>query len=322
MSNYAGDMVKIDRDNHTVTFSANKFKKITGTRLASIVDRNAYCSEFEVACDICRLFSEEVDNKYTRAGKVIEPKIRDYVRKHPEKMDSLGSEFKIEEPIDPDQCWYNHFGKSSPYYRKGLVNCDYPDFGGMVDGYVDFADGTRAAVLEIKTAGIEKRESWFQNGEFTVPEHYVLQASLYCKLTSPELRKIVFAVGFLEEKDYEDPESWEPNEDNTYIGVTDSHLEIDIVMFDAQEWYNNLRSRASNGRVIVEWTPGNKRDEEVVALIEEFVEKQKAEFTAPFPSGKTPESMGGFSTADTFKGKDTPGKPRDVKKKPYQTKLF
>ena len=80
MSNYAGDKVKIDRENHTVTFSAAKFKKITGTRLASIVDRNEYCSEFEVACDICKLFKEDIDNKFTRAGTAIEPKIRDYVR--------------------------------------------------------------------------------------------------------------------------------------------------------------------------------------------------------------------------------------------------
>ena len=147
----------------------------------------------------------------------------------------------VEKPVSgttvfPDKCYYNHFGKSSPYYRKGLVNCDSPDFGGLVDGYVDFSDGVRAAVLEIKTAGASKRDTWFQNGEFTVPEHYVLQASLYCKLTSPELRKVVFAVGFLEEKDYEDPEAWVPDSENTYIGVTDVHPEIDVVMFDAQEW--------------------------------------------------------------------------------------
>ena len=104
------------------------------------------------------------------------------------------------------------------------------------------------------------------------------------------------SVGFLEEKDYEDPESR-----------------------DLRLLYHSC---ASNGRVIIEWTPGNKRDEEVVSLIEEFVNKQKAEFTTPFPSGNTAESMGGFSTADTLKGKDTPGKSRDVKKRPYQTKLF
>lgn len=322
MSNYAGDMVKIDYDHHSITFSASRFKKITGTKLASIVDRNAYCSEFEVACDICKLFTEEIDNKYTRAGTAIEPKIRQYVREHTDMIDSLGKELKVEDPVDANSCWYNHFGKNSPYYRKGLVNCDLPDFGGLVDGYVDLKDGTRAAVLEIKTAGAEKRDSWFVDGEFTVPEHYVLQASLYCKLTSPELRKIVFAVGFLEENDYEEPEAWEPNGTNTYVEVTDIHPEIDVVIFDAQEWYNNLKSRALGGRVIIEWTPGNKRDEEVVALIEDYVRKQKAEFTTPLPSGNTPEAMGGFSTADTFKGKDTPGKPGDVKKKPYQTKLF
>ena len=321
MSNYAGDMVRIDYDNHTVTFSANSFKKITGTRLASIVDRNAYCSEFEVACDICKLFREEFDNKYTIAGKTIEPKIRQYVRDHTEQMDVLGQGLKVEDPVDPDKCYYNHFGKSSPYYRKGLVNCDSPDFGGLVDGYVDFSDGVRAAVLEIKTAGASKRDTWFQNGEFTVPEHYVLQASLYCKLTSPELRKVVFAVGFLEEKDYEDPEAWVPDSENTYIGVTDVHPEIDVVMFDAQEWYTNLKSRAMGGRVTVEWTPGNERDLEVVRMIEAYVEEQKKEFTSPFPSGRTAEAMGGFSTADTLKGSDVPEKVRDAKKR-IQTKLF
>lgn len=323
MSNYAGDMVRVDRERHRITFSAGKFKKITGTKLAAIVNRNEYCSEFEVACDICKLFTEEVDNKYVRAGSTIEPRIRQYVRDHTGLMDILGTDLRIEDPVDPNECWYNHFGKGSPYYRKGLVNCEFSDFGGLVDGYVDFKDGTRVAVLEIKTAGAEKRDAWFKDGEFTVPEHYVLQASLYCKLTSPELRKIVFAVGFLEEKDYEEPGSWEPDEYNTFIGITDTHPEIDIIMFDAQEWYNNLRSRALSGRVTMEWTPGNSRDEEVVALIEGFVAKQKAEFTGPFASGDGTQHMSGFSTADTLKGKDAPGKPGEGNRKgPYQTKLF
>ena len=321
MSNYAGDMVRIDYDNHTVTFSASKFKKITGTKLASIVDRNAYCSEFEVACDICRLFVEEFDNKYTIAGKTIEPKIRQYVRDHPEFMEELGSDLKVEDPVDADTCYYNHFGKSSPYYRKGLVNCENPDFGGLVDGYVDFRDGVRAAVLEIKTAGASKRDSWFKDGELCVPEHYILQASLYCKLTSPELRKIVFAIGFLEDSDYDEPGSWEPCPENTYVGVVDVHPEIDVIMFDAQEWLNDLKSRAMSGRVIVEWSPDNPRDLEVVRLIEEYAEKQKKEFTAPYPSGRSAEPMAGFSTADTLKGKDAPERPRDARKR-IQTKLF
>ena len=316
MSNYAGDKVKIDRENHTVTFSAAKFKKITGTRLASIVDRNEYCSEFEVACDICKLFKEDIDNKFTRAGTAIEPKIRDYVRRNGQYMDELGKGLKVEDPADAKACWFDHFGKSSPYYKKGLVNYDHPDFGGMVDGYVDFSDGVRAAVLEIKTAGADKRESWFRDGKFTVPEHYVLQASLYCKLTSPELRKIVFAVGFLEEDDYEAPESWEPSSENTYVGVTDIHPEIDIVMFDAQEWYNDLRARAMNGNITVEWSSDSKRDEEVVRMIEEFAEQQGEGMVPPAPM----PADGGFSTADTYKRLDP--EENDRRRKSIQSKLF
>lgn len=320
MSNYVGDNVRIDHDRHRLTFSADRMKKITGTRLASIVNRNAYCSEFEVACDICKLFKEDVDNKYLRAGRVIEPLIRRFVREHEGTMSSLGTGLKVEDPVDSETCYYDHFGKKSPYYRKGLVNTEYIEFGGLVDGYVDATNGERLAVLEIKTAGIDKKGMWFTDGEFTVPEHYVLQASLYCKLTSPELRKIVFAVGFLEESDYAEPGIWSPNENNTHVAVVDVHPEIEVIMFDAREWYMNLKTRTRNGRVIIEWDPNNPRDLEVVRMIEEQVRTETRGFEKKGTEVQPP-TMSGFTTADNWRSEHG-DQPSKASGKPFQSKLF
>ena len=89
-------------------------------------------------------------------------------------------------------------------------------FGGPVDGYV-LNNGSRNAVLEIKTAS--SRESLEDDsGDYAnVPMSYMWQASLYAGLSN--LDKIVFLVGFLEESDYNRPKQWVPNEENSYFIV-------------------------------------------------------------------------------------------------------
>ena len=59
-----------------------KPKKITGARFASILGLDRWNTEFKTWCAITRTYEEPfVDNKYTIAGKVIEPKIIEYFRK-------------------------------------------------------------------------------------------------------------------------------------------------------------------------------------------------------------------------------------------------
>ena len=57
-------------------------KKVTGTRFASILDLDRWNTPFKTWCAITRTYEEPfVENKYTIAGKTIEPKIIDYLNK-------------------------------------------------------------------------------------------------------------------------------------------------------------------------------------------------------------------------------------------------
>ena len=70
-------------DNHLeLTELPKRCKKITGTRLAAILGMNKWSTPFEAWCAITRTYEKPFEGTiYTEAGKAIEPKITDYLRK-------------------------------------------------------------------------------------------------------------------------------------------------------------------------------------------------------------------------------------------------
>ncbi len=212
---------KIDRDNHVICFNPEKHGKITGSRFLAVIGKDPYMSEFKAACLISRTYSEYEPTKYTEAGDVIEPIIRSYVRDNWAEV--LGGKLQfgnddrvtVENPVEKRDCGYDHF-KSEPV------------FGGLVDGYIRI-NGSRRAVLEIKTSS--HRDAW-EDGK--IPEGYLLQASLYAELSG--LDTIVFAVGFLEDEDYDNPKDWIPDHDNFLI-VSVHKKDIADEMSYAEEWF-------------------------------------------------------------------------------------
>lgn len=232
---YIEDM---DEDNRVIRFVLNyKPKKITGSRIAAIVGQNEYASEFKAACDIIGLYKEP-DNKFTTAGNVMEPKIREYLRRNADRYigSALGNgKLDVIDPVDKDDCNYEHFPEAAP-------------FGGMVDGWVDL-NGRHAAVLEIKTSN--DRNKWFDGDKEIVPPNYVMQTSLYCDLSG--LDRIVFAVAFPEEADYDDPESWEPNEDNIIVRVVEP-VPMKGYKEQALDWYDRYIKRG----ITPHWTDKDK----------------------------------------------------------------
>lgn len=212
----------IDDDGRIIRFRCFNPRKITGSRIAAIVGQNEHSSEFRAACEIAGLYKEP-PSKFTEAGNVMEPVIREYIRENSARYigDALGKgELGVEDPVPAKECSYEHFPEAAP-------------FGGMVDGWVDL-DGKHAAVLEIKTAS--NRSDWFgPDDEEIVPPNYLLQTSLYCDLSG--MRKIVFVVGFPEEEDYEAPEGWVPNDDNVIVRIVDPVPMADYKK-QALEWYD------------------------------------------------------------------------------------
>lgn len=166
-----------------------KPKKITGTRFATILGLNAWATPFNAWCAITRTYEEPFeDTVYTIAGKVIEPKVIQYLN------DVMFMDIKS--PTDvygPD------------YFKKtwGDFFSDDAILGGMWDAIGD------DFVVEIKTT--KRAEDWATD----VPIYYKIQACLYAYLLGMD--NVVMTASFLEEKDYSNPEAFEPSYKNTKI---------------------------------------------------------------------------------------------------------
>lgn len=236
----------IDKDSRVIRFNPKTCGKITGSRFQAILGDDTYMTEFAAACLIARIYSEFETNKYTEAGETIEPIIRGYVNTNGYDLlgDVLGlssaDRIAVEEPVPKKLCGYDHFK-------------DNPVFGGMVDGYIR-VNGKRRAVLEIKTAS--SREKWMDpQGNITkAPDNYILQASLYAELSG--LDEIIFAVGFLEDEDYDNPKDWKIGDGNFYI-VHMMKKDISEEMETGRRWFERYIQKG----VTPEWT---ERDSEIV----------------------------------------------------------
>lgn len=184
-------------NNHIIIESPKKPKKCTGTRFASILELDRWNTPFKTWCEITKTYAEPfVDNVYTIAGKVIEPKIIAYLN----KVYFFG---ELKSPTDV-------YGKD--YFKKTWGDF-FPQnkiFGGMWDA-LHYEDGKVSSVIEIKTT--KRAEDWKDGA----PEYYALQAALYAHLLGVD--DVMMVVAFLEEKDYEHPENFVPSSDNTVIDV-------------------------------------------------------------------------------------------------------
>lgn len=182
------------KNNTVVVDPPKKPKKLTATRFATIMGLNAWSTPFSAWCEMTRTYEEPFeDSIYTIAGKVIEPKICDYLRER-YFMD-------IKSPTDvygPD------------YFKKtwGDFFHDVEALGGMWDFLGD------DFVVEVKTT--KRVEDWRGvDGKVEPPIYYKLQASLYAYLLGFD--NVVMTCSFLQDKDYANPEDFVPTVDNTVV---------------------------------------------------------------------------------------------------------
>lgn len=194
-------------------------KKCTGTRFASILGLDRWNTDFKTWCAITRTYEEPfIDNKYTIAGKTIEPKIIDYLN----KVYFFGD---LKSPTDI--YGKDYFKKTWGDFFKGV-----DIFGGMWDALY-YEDGKIVSVIEIKTT--KRAEDW-QNG---APEYYALQAALYAHLLGVD--EVVMVASFLEEKDYEHPELFVPSAENTMIDefkISERFPRFQAHIDRATDWWN------------------------------------------------------------------------------------
>ena len=171
-----------------------KFKKMTGTRFATVMGLNAWNTPFGAWCEMTKTYEDPFEESiYTRAGKVIEPKICEYLRSR-YFMD-------IKSPTDV-------YGED--YFRKTWGDF-YPGVEGLGGSWDFLGDDF---VVEVKTT--KRVEDWKGvDGKVEPPIYYKLQASLYAYLLGFD--NVVMTCSFLEDKDYQNPEAFVPNVDNTVV---------------------------------------------------------------------------------------------------------
>ena len=171
-----------------------KPKKLTATRFATIMGLNTWSTPFSAWCEMTRTYEEPFeDNIYTAAGKVIEPKICNYLKSR-YFMD-------IKSPTDV-------YG--ADYFKKtwGDFFPDSEALGGMWDFLGD------DFIVEVKTT--KRVEDWKGvDGKVEPPIYYKLQAALYAYLLGFD--DVVMTCSFLQDKDYVNPEAFVPNVDNTVV---------------------------------------------------------------------------------------------------------
>lgn len=194
----ANDWKYSEDKKHIIIEPPKQKLRITGHRIASVLGLNQYQSPFGAWCEITKLVKLPFeDNKYTIAGKTIEPKLIDVVRK------------KFPNVMSIKEYYGNNFKK---YEYNNFID-DSNIFGGIIDSVATKEDlKTLTMIVECKTSS--KPHLWENNN---VPIEYLLQGCQYSYFK--KLDRVLFICAFLQEEDYNHPEKFIPTEKNTIMVV-------------------------------------------------------------------------------------------------------
>lgn len=197
-----------------------KPKKLTATRFATVLGLNPWSTPFEVWCEVTRTYAKPFeDTIYTIAGKTIEPKQIEFMKK---------AYFMTNLKTPTDIYGKDYFKKTYGDFYK-----NEPIFGGMWDSLLYDENGKPETVLEFKTT--KRAEDWRDD----VPEYYALQAALYAYLLGVD--KVIMVASFLEPSDYENPDAYVCTADNTItvpfrVSERYPHFEQEYV-YPAENWW-------------------------------------------------------------------------------------
>lgn len=229
--------IKLSKD--YLNRTSHKFKKITGTRLASVLGMDAYRSPLKIWTVITNLYEEFIEPTFAEVGKIIESKILTYAR------EKLQHDYHSYDPVEHGWDLF----KSNKY------------FGGIPD-----AEAENAPMLEIKTASLDdfcyrydehvkafllrkdsngvplvkdangKYRKWHANGKIVVPKNYKVQLALYLYLR--QQIEGMFVICFLKKEDYAFPHECDVSRREVIFEKMRLNLKIfDRYINDAKQWY-------------------------------------------------------------------------------------
>jgi len=207
-------------DNHIEIDPVKNPLKLTGTRLAAILGLNRWKTPFSVWCEVTRTYREPfVDTIYTIAGKTIEPKQAEYMKRS----------YAMSNLLTPKEVYgEDHFRKT-----RGDFFPDEPVFGGSWDYLLTDSADIPTTVLEMKTT--KRVEDWRDQ----IPEYYAIQAALYAYLLGVD--DVLMVASVLEDADYEAPEKFVPSVHNTIVRpfkVSHKYPQFSEMLEEAMQWWN------------------------------------------------------------------------------------
>ena len=211
-------------DNHIEITPPKRFKKCTGTRFGCILGQSPWNTPFKMWCEITKTYEEPFkDTIYTIAGKTIEPKQAEYMKR------SYG--MTLISPTDK-------YGED--YFKKtwGDFFPENKHLGGMWDYLSVDENGNIDAVLEMKTS--KRVEDWGND----VPEYYAVQASLYAYLLGVD--KVIMVASFLDDNDYNNPEAFVPSVENTItreFNVSERYPNFEALVEFVETWWQTYVDR-------------------------------------------------------------------------------
>lgn len=199
-----------------------KPKKMTGTRLGAVLGVSPWSTPFKVWCEMTKTHEEPFeDSIYTIAGKTIEPKQAEYVKKA----------YFLPNLITPTDVYGEDYFKKTygDFFKEEKI------FGGMWD-YLVMNDKNTKPVIVIECKTTKRVEDWKDD----IPEYYALQGAGYAyKLKVDE---VYMVVSFLKETDYAHPEKFKCSVKNTKIinfKVSERYPDMKDKMKKAEKWYRD-----------------------------------------------------------------------------------
>ena len=238
---------RITEDGRIKAAPGTEVRKITGTTIGALMGLSPFESPFTGQCRMLGLNDRDLSgNRAVTTGIALEPRVIDYLAaKHPDVGKFLPAETLFAERKGNHEDWKSDW--------------DDPDFGGHVDAIIS-KDG-QDYVLEIKT--VKSIEHW--RGE--IPTHYLWQVYLYNHFLTKQ-DKAYFGIGVVDDRDYKDPDNWQPNARNCML--VEIRIDRDMVAQEVEKM-RMLRKNIQNTLTTVPCNDTAKVDADLMNHLRDYI---------------------------------------------------
>lgn len=222
------------------------FKKITGSRFASILGKSEYATPVKTWAIMTGLYREPMDQTLAKVGNVIEPMVRQYVENKTNQKYICYDPAKVNWDVFAENKIFGGIPDGEPIDENGKLL--YPEKPMLeikttsIDAFV-YKRQNGVLTMQKDESGIplikeekKKYNSWFRNNKIFIPTEYMYQLGLYMYLR--DVQSAIFAIAFLKKEDYAFPENFDVNNHEIKIVKMNVSLkEFNKEIEFATNWY-------------------------------------------------------------------------------------